>query len=116
MTILVQRCKSERDKREPTDYITARYVQGYCCTWNAGWDRHIPGGRPYDEVIEQEISSAKCAVVLWSKESVTSRWVKTEAAEGAQREILVPVLIEQAKLPLEFNRIQTVDLSAWDRK
>jgi hypothetical protein len=39
--------------------------------------------------------------------------VKTEAAEGAARGILVPVLIENVKIPLEFKRIEAADLSSW---
>jgi len=44
---------------------------------------------------------------------VSSRWVKTEAAEGAAREILVPALIDKVQIPLEFKRIEAADLSEW---
>jgi hypothetical protein len=44
---------------------------------------------------------------------VSSRWVKTEAAEGAVRGILVPVLIDKVQIPLEFKRIEAADLSDW---
>jgi hypothetical protein len=78
------------------------------------WDRDIPPGKSFDLVIEQAVEEARCIVVLWSKESVVSEWVKTEAAEGARRKILVPVLIEpDARIPLEFRRIQAADLSGW---
>jgi hypothetical protein len=39
--------------------------------------------------------------------------VKTEAAEGAERGILVPALIDKVKIPLEFKRIEAADLSDW---
>ena len=52
-------------------------------------------------------------VVLWSKASVSSHWVRAEAAEGARRGILVPALIEAAKIPLEFRRVQSADLTSW---
>jgi hypothetical protein len=39
--------------------------------------------------------------------------VKTEAAEAMRRKILVPVLIEDIKIPLEFRRLQAADLSTW---
>jgi len=51
--------------------------------------------------------------VVWSKGSVISEWVKTEAAEGARRAILVPVLIDDVKIPLEFRRIQAASLVDW---
>jgi hypothetical protein len=81
--------------------------------WSVWWDREIPPGKSFDEVIESALNSARCVVVLWSKESVSSRWVKTEAAEGAARGILVPVFIDRVQPPLEFRRIEAADLSDW---
>jgi len=81
--------------------------------WSVWWDRTIPPGRQFDEVIEEALDSARCVVVLWSKASVASQWVKTEAAEAMRRKILVPVLIEDIKIPLEFRRLQAADLSTW---
>jgi hypothetical protein len=77
------------------------------------WDRTIPPGRQFDEVIEEQLAAAGCVVVLWSKASVASSWVKTEAADARDRRILVPILIEDVKLPLEFRRMQAADLSQW---
>ena len=51
--------------------------------WAVWWDRTIPPGRQFDEVIEEALDSARCVVVLWSKASVASQWVKTEAAEAS---------------------------------
>src|SRR5262245_38478622 len=81
--------------------------------WSVWWDREIPPGKSYDEVIENALSSARCVIVLWSKDSVSSRWVKTEAAEGAARGILVPALIDKVRIPLEFKRIEAADLCDW---
>lgn len=81
--------------------------------WSVWWDREIPPGRSFDEVIEEALNAAKCVIVIWSQQSVASRWVKTEAAEGAARGVLVPVLIEGVKIPLEFKRIEAANLSDW---
>jgi hypothetical protein len=78
------------------------------------WDRSIPPGKSFDQVIEAAIDSASCMIVLWSKSSASSDWVKTEASEGVKRQILVPVLIEDVKIPLEFRRIQAADLIGWN--
>ena len=51
--------------------------------WSVWWDREIPPGRSFDEVIEEALSQASCVVVIWSEASVRSEWVKTEAAEAA---------------------------------
>ncbi|MEN6374635.1 MAG: TIR domain-containing protein [Smithella sp.] len=82
--------------------------------YSVWWDRKIIAGQTYDQVIERELDMARAAVVLWSKNSVTSEWVKNEAAAAAEKGVLVPALIENVKLPLEFRRRQTVDLAGWD--
>jgi hypothetical protein len=77
------------------------------------WDRSILPGQKFDEVIETQLDGAGCVVALWSKASVSSDWVKTEAAEAAGRRVLIPALIESVKPPLEFRRLQTADLVDW---
>lgn len=81
--------------------------------WSVWWDRKIIAGQVFDQVIERELGVAKGVVVLWSPVSVTSEWVKNEAAVAAERGVLVPVRIADVKLPLEFRRRQTVDLIDW---
>jgi hypothetical protein len=81
--------------------------------WTVWWDRDIPPGKTFAEVIEEALTHAKCVIVLWSRESVRSEWVKIEAAEAARRGILVPVLAEDITIPLEFRRIQTARLANW---
>jgi hypothetical protein len=70
--------------------------------YSVWWDRVIPPGRTFDEVIEEELAAANCMVILWSEESVKSEWVRTEASEGNRRKILIPVLIEDVTPPLAF--------------
>jgi hypothetical protein len=82
--------------------------------WSVWWDRKIIVGQAFDQVIEHELETAKCVVVLWSTDSIFSEWVKNEAAVAAERGVLVPVLIDNIKLPLEFRRKQTADLVGWD--
>ena len=82
--------------------------------WSVWWDRKIIAGQTFDQVIEHELETAKGVVVLWSKYSTSSEWVKNEAAVTSGRGVLVPALIDTVKLPLEFRRKQTVDLTDWD--
>jgi hypothetical protein len=81
--------------------------------WSVWWDRKIVAGHAFDKAIERELETAKSVVVLWSRSSVTSEWVKNEAAAAAERDVLVPASIERVRLPLEFRRKQTVDLADW---
>ena len=78
--------------------------------WSVWWDTRLSGGEAFDEVIEAELDKAKCVIVLWSEASVKSRWVKTEAMEGLEREVLCPMLIENIKPPLAFRLIHTTSL------
>jgi TIR domain len=81
--------------------------------WSVWWDREIPFGKSFDQVIEEELNAARCVIVLWTAESIGSRWVKTEAAAAADRNLLIPVLLERVAIPFEFRRIQTAELYDW---
>jgi formylglycine-generating enzyme required for sulfatase activity len=82
--------------------------------WSVWWDRRIPVGRSYDEVIEEALDASKAVVVVWTQTSVKSQWVKNEAREGLSRRVLFPVMIlEQVKIPLEFRDVQAAHLMDW---
>ncbi|MCP4371188.1 MAG: toll/interleukin-1 receptor domain-containing protein [Deltaproteobacteria bacterium] len=82
--------------------------------WSVWWDRKIITGQTFDQVIEHELEIAKSIIVIWSKSSITSEWVKNEASVAAEHGLLVPVLIDHVQIPLEFRRKQTADLVDWD--
>ena len=82
--------------------------------WAVWWDRTIPSGKRFDQVIAEALAGARCILVLWSTKSVTSDWVIEEAEEGRRREILIPVFIEGTPPPMGFRRIQGADLVDWD--
>lgn len=81
--------------------------------WSVWWDRKITAGKMYDDVIEVELNSARCVVVIWTARSIASKWVKNEAAAGEQKNILVPLLLEDVKIPLAFSRIEAAKLIDW---
>src|SRR5881409_384524 len=78
--------------------------------WSVWWDRTILPAERWYSVIEKALDTARCAVVLWSKTSVTSDWLRNEAEEAARRKILVPVLIDDVKVPLAFSGLQAARL------
>jgi len=82
--------------------------------WSVWWDRDIIPGRQFDQAIQEALTAAKCVVVLWSKKSITSDWVKEEADIGKKRQILVPAKIDSVELPFGFGRIQAADLTDWE--
>ena len=81
--------------------------------WSVWWDRTIPPGKTWDQVIASALDKARCVVVVWSKESVASDYVKEEAEEGKRRGILVPARIDEVIIPFGFRRIQAADLVGW---
>ena len=80
------------------------------------WDRTIPPGRIFDDVIQEALDAAKCVVVLWSATSVRSNWVKTEASDAMARNRLVPALIDNVPPPIEFRRVQAANLTDVERR
>lgn len=75
------------------------------------WDRHIKGGAEFSKQIEQALNRADAVVVLWSKESIDSAWVRDEAAAGRDRGRLVPATLDGTTPPLGFRQYQTIDFS-----
>ncbi|NWG93392.1 MAG: toll/interleukin-1 receptor domain-containing protein, partial [Parvularculaceae bacterium] len=77
------------------------------------WDAALRAGETYDEVTEQNLRGAAAVVVLWSKRSANSKWVRAEATVGERSSSLVPVLIEDCERPIRFELVQTADLRHW---
>jgi TIR domain len=84
--------------------------------WSTFWDQTIPAGKSWRDTIEKELKETRCVIVLWSRNSVESFWVREEAENARRRHILVPVLIEDDEPPLGFQSIQAASLANWDGK
>ena len=80
------------------------------------WDRDIQAGSSYDRVIESAIADAKCVIAVWSEHSIESEYVRSEVEDAANRNILVPVLIDNVQPPLAHRRRQAVNLVDWNGK
>jgi hypothetical protein len=65
------------------------------------WDVGLRTGEAYDEVTETALRTAKAMVVLWSKKSVQSRWVRAEATLADRNKTLVPCMIEPVESRIE---------------
>ncbi|HEY9205323.1 MAG TPA: TIR domain-containing protein [Candidatus Methanoperedens sp.] len=102
---------SYKSEDKPRAKIIAEALEQH--GYSVWWDRIIPPGKTFDQVIEEALDASKCVIVLWSKESTISEWVKNEAREGARRHILVPILIDNVKIPFEFRHIQAAQLIDW---
>jgi len=98
------------DKARVAPLVAAIEAKG----WSVWWDPEISPGQEFDDQIDAEIEAAKAVLVVWTAVSVVSRWVRGEAREAAERNILVPVRFEQARLPMDVRAIHTTDLDGWN--
>ncbi len=77
------------------------------------WDALIEAGTAFAKSIEAALEAADGVVVLWSKTSVESDWVRDEAARGRDLKRLIPISLDGSEPPLGFRQYQTIDLSKW---
>ncbi len=83
--------------------------------WEVWWDRDIPKGTDFADIIDAAIDDSRTMVVVWSAASVSSRWVRGEAREGSENgRGLLPVRLDSAKPPIDFRGLQETDLTGWD--
>ncbi|WP_306253247.1 toll/interleukin-1 receptor domain-containing protein [Parvularcula sp. IMCC14364] len=76
-------------------------------------DMDIAPGENWSRKLERQLDSAHCVLVVWSSVSITRNFVKDEAGRGLEREVLVPVMIDEITPPLGFGQIHTSDLTNW---
>jgi adenylate cyclase len=98
------------DKARVAPLVAAIEARG----WSVWWDPEISPGREFDDEIDAELQAAKAVLVVWTPTSVASRWVRGEARDAAERNILVPVRFGQARLPIDVRAIHTTDLDDWN--
>ena len=106
--IFISYSNEDRSRVEPL--ASALEAQG----WSVFWDRTIPAGKTWRQVIGDALETSRSVIVAWSKTSVDSSWVQEEADRGRERNILIPILIDNVKPPLGFGAIQAADLVSWE--
>ena len=91
-----------------------RFADGFIAAGlSVWWDDHLRSGDAFDQKIELALRSAGAVVVLWSKSSVGSRWVRAEATLADRNNSLVPCMVEPCERPIMFELTHTADLSGW---
>lgn len=100
---------SRVDREEAIPIITLLKDAGF----KVWWDGMLEAGERYLETTEQALESALAVVVIWSKNSVQSDWVRDEAMSGRDRKCLVPVSLDGTMPPLGFRQIQVIDMTGW---
>ena len=103
---------SRADKERAQRLADALTGAGYTL-W---WDALIEGGAQFDSSIRAALDAADAVIVLWSRNSIDSDWVRDEAALGRDRRRLVPLSLDGSVPPLGFRQYQTLDLASWRGK
>lgn len=78
------------------------------------FDKDLPAHRSYSDVIEEQLEAASAVVVLWSKDSAPSQWVRSEANRARETNRLVQLRLDDTRLPMPFDQIQCADLAQWN--
>ena len=98
------------DQKQAKRVIAALEAAG-CELW---WDGLLEGGDTYLPTTEAALEGADAVVVLWSKTSIGSHWVRDEATVGRDRRCLVPLSLDGSMPPLGFRQFQLVDIAQWN--
>jgi hypothetical protein len=99
---------SKKDRPLAERVVSALQQAGYS-VW---WDDRLTPVESWDRMIEREIEAAKCVLVLWTKNSVDSEWVRIEAnfAKNARPAKLVQARFDKSELPIAFSLTQCADV------
>jgi hypothetical protein len=77
------------------------------------WDADLPPHLSYGDVITNKIGAARAAIVVWSKESAASEWVRAEADMARNQKKLIQTALDNVMPPLPFNQIQFAEIGDW---
>lgn len=97
----------KQDRAYAEAAVASLTAQGYS-VW---WDDRVTPMETWDKIVEREIAEARCVLVLWTRNSVDSDWVRIEAnfAKMARPAKLVQVRLEECDVPINFSLIQYAD-------
>lgn len=100
---------SREDLAAVTRIAEAVEAEGY----DVWWDADLPPHLSYGDVITAKIGAAKAAIVVWSKASVQSEWVRAEADVARNQKKLIQTALDNVMPPLPFNQIQYAEIGDW---
>jgi hypothetical protein len=103
---------SHQDRERVRPIVARLEAQG----WKVWWDRTLLPGQRWEDQLREELKNCHAMVVIWTRHSVASRWVRYEASEGLKIDGLVPIQLDQfeaAPIPDDFKHIHAADLTRW---
>jgi hypothetical protein len=93
----------------------AAFLQGR--GYSVWWDTELVSGDAFRDEIMKQLALARVALVVWTKDSINSDWVRAEAGRAKADGKLIPLKtsdVQYADIPLPFGEMHTEDLAAFD--
>lgn len=106
--IFLSYASEDRDRVRPL--AEALIARGF----NVWWDRALAAGQDYAATIERELRAAKAVIVVWTRSSTASAFVRDEASRARDEGRLVPVMLDRVEIPLGFGAFQAEDFTKWN--
>jgi adenylate cyclase len=99
-------------------HTTAKQAQAVAAALRAAgysvWlDDDLAVHRAFTQAIEEQLTLAKAALVIWSADAAKSEWVLSEANRAREDRKLVQLAIDRTRLPMPFDQVQCAELSGW---
>jgi hypothetical protein len=80
------------------------------------WDHDVPPGTDWDTWIRKHLAESRCAVVVWTFQSIDSKNVRHEAVVAETQGKLISVLLDSVpsdRFPMGQYTVEGANLSAW---
>lgn len=106
--VFISYASEDRDRVRPL--AEALIQRGF----NVWWDRALAAGEDYAATIERELRAAKAVIVVWTRASVVSTFVRDEAGRARDEGRLVPVMLDKVEFPLGFGAFHAEDFTRWN--
>ncbi|MGO9236004.1 MAG: toll/interleukin-1 receptor domain-containing protein [Methylocella sp.] len=82
-------------------------------SYTVWWDFELVGGADFRTNIMKQLASARCVIVIWTRYSMVSRWVRDEADEATRMNKLVPIRtndVSEQAIPLGLRGLHALTL------
>lgn len=76
-------------------------------------DTRLHAGSAFDQQIADRLASARCVLVCWTPQAISSEWVRSEATSANNEQKLVACFLKPTTLIAPFNIVQTENLAGW---
>jgi TPR repeat protein len=103
----------KKEEQETASTLATRLTEAGYDVW---WDDALLAGERYEDEIASVLDQSRAVVVLWSRQSVKSDWVKAEAESARQQKKAFPVIIDDmspAQMPLLYRGMHAARFTNW---